>query len=432
MLQRKMMRQLMEWKRSRKKDCLLVHGVRQCGKTYLIREFGKAEYRNLIEINFIRQPDMADAFGGSLAVDDLIRNLTFIAPELRFVPGETLLFLDEIQECPNARTSLKFWAEDGRFDVIASGSLLGIQYRNITSIPVGYETQVKMYPLDFEEYLWAKGVSPEAVEGLRTYLDGEHKIPEAIHTAMLRYYREYMVTGGMPDVVNTLLETGDYREVQRMQDRLLADYRDDIAKYAENSVRIKAQACYASIPGQLTKDNHKFQYSAVERKGTARKFENSLEWLEAAGMVYRSRNLSLPAFPLRAYEKPDQFRLYLSDIGLFTAMFGFQMKAAILNDTLTGPAKGGIYESAVADLLAKKDRPLYYYKREDSTLEIEFFLEEDAAVVPLEVKANRGSTRSLNELLKDAAIGKGYKLTAQNTGRDGKKITLPMYLAMFL
>ncbi|MCF0110898.1 MAG: ATP-binding protein [Erysipelotrichaceae bacterium] len=432
MLKRKFMSTLERWKETKNKNCLLVKGVRQCGKTFIIREFGKARYERFIEVNFISKPEMKSVFNGNLDVDTMIQGIKLIMGNVEFIPGKTLLFLDEIQECPNARTSLKFWAEDNRIDVVASGSLLGIDYKNIVSIPVGYETQVDMYPLDFEEFLWAEGIQPEIIDELDGYISGNRMIPDAIHNGMLKHFKEYMVVGGMPDVVNTYMESRDYYLVQGVQDRILRDYQDDIAKYAENSERIKARNCYQSIPAQLSKENHKFQFSLLEKKGTSRKYESSLEWLTAAGLVVSSHNVSAPWFPLIAYKKEDQFRIYLSDIGLFTAMFGFQMKQAILHDTLEGPAKGGIYESAIADLFYKAGLPLYYFKKEDSTLELEFLLEQDARIVPVEVKAKRGTSRSLNEILKNDSIPKGYKLTSQNTGVVEKKITLPFYMGLYI
>ena len=432
MLKRKIMNTLVKWKNSPRNDCLIIRGVRQCGKTFIVREFGKLYYENIIEINFIERPDLAGAFAGNLDVNTLIGNISLMNPAAKFVPGKTLLFLDEIQDCPAARTSLKFWAEDGRFDVIATGSLLGINYKDIVSIPVGYEIQIEMYPLDFIEFLMAIGLDENHIQSLSQYLDGNRRIPDAIHGSMLRYLREYMVVGGMPDVVNEYLSSHNYQNVQFIQDKILRDYQDDIAKYATNSERIKAKSCFLSIPRQLTKDNHKFQYSIIEKRGTARKFGSSLDWLMSAGMVFCSYNLSLPSFPLTAYIKEDQFRIYLCDIGLFCAMFGYQMKAAILQDTLQGPAKGGLYESLVADLFHKNDQKLYYYKKEDSTLEIEFLLERQAEIIPVEVKAKKGSSRSLNEILKREDISSGYILTSQNAGISGKKITLPLYMAPFL
>lgn len=432
MLKRKFYNTLENWKNTKNRNCLLVKGVRQCGKTFIIREFASANYDNFIEINFILNPVAKKAFDSTLDVKTMIQGIQMNVANANFVPGKTLLFLDEIQECPNARTSLKSWAMDNRFDVIASGSLLGIDYKDIVSIPVGYETQLDMYPLDFEEFLWAKGVNEDIISGLRKFVSGEEKIPDAIHDSMLRNFREYIVVGGMPDVVNEFLNSNEYLKVQEVQDRIIRDYQDDIAKYANGVQRINARKCYMSIPQQLSKENHKFQYSVVEKKSTARKFESSIDWLVASGMVTLSYNISTIMFPLKAYEKSDQFRVYLSDIGLFTAMFGFQIKQTILDDSLQGNAKGGIYESAIADILYKNGNSLHYYKKDDSTLEIEFLLERNGKIIPIEVKAKKGSSRSLNEVLKNNDIVKGYKLTSQNTGVIDKKITLPWYISFFI
>lgn len=433
MLRRKIYDKLLAWKNSAgKKDAVLLRGVRQCGKTYIVREFGKREYKNFIEINFIERPDMQAVFSGNLDVDSMVQQIKLSMPGCQFIPGETLLFLDEIQDAPNARTSLKFWTQDGRFDCIASGSLLGIDYKNEVSIPVGYEQQLIMRTLDFEEFLWALGVEVNLKEMLAPYIDGVKRVPEAMHNSLNKYLQEYMVVGGLPEVVDTYIATKDFYQVHLLQEKILRDYQDDIAKYALNQDKIKAKQCFLSIPRQLSKENHKFQYSVVEKKATARKFTSSLDWLHNAGLIDFAYNVNSPWFPLKAYVKEDQFRVYLCDIGLLVAMYGYQLKIALLSDVLEGPAKGGIYESLVADILAKRGEELYYYKKEDSTLEIEFILERDCKLVPVEVKARKGSTRSLNELLKMDNIERGYKLTAQNTGVVEKKITLPLYMAAII
>lgn len=430
MLRRKIYDKLLAWKkRTGKKDAILLRGVRQCGKTYIVREFGKREYKNFIEINFIERPDMQAVFSGNLDVDNMVQQIKLSMPGCQFIPGETLLFLDEIQDAPNARTSLKFWTQDGRFDCIASGSLLGIDYKNEVSIPVGYEQQLIMRTLDFEEFIWALGAEVNLKEMLAPYVDGAKRVPEAMHNSLNKYLQEYMVVGGLPEVVDTYIATKDFYQVHLLQEKILRDYQDDIAKYALNQDKIKAKQCFLSIPRQLSKENHKFQYSVVEKKATARKFTSSLDWLHNAGLIDFAYNVNSPWFPLKAYVKEDQFRVYLCDIGLLVAMYGYQLKIALLSDALEGPAKGGIYESLVADILAKRGEELYYYKKEDSTLEIEFILERDCKLVPVEVKARKGSTRSLNELLKMDNIERGYKLTAQNTGVVEKKITLPLYMA---
>ena len=433
MLRRKIYDKLLAWKNNKgKKDAILLRGVRQCGKTYIVREFGKREYKNFIEINFIERPDMQAVFSGNLDVDNMVQQIKLSMPGCQFIPGETLLFLDEIQDAPNARTSLKFWTQDGRFDCIASGSLLGIDYKNEVSIPVGYEQQLIMRTLDFEEFIWALGAEVNLKEMLAPYVDGAKRVPEAMHNSLNKYLQEYMVVGGLPEVVDTYIATKDFYQVHLLQEKILRDYQDDIAKYALNQDKIKAKQCFLSIPRQLSKENHKFQYSVVEKKATARKFTSSLDWLHNAGLIDFAYNVNSPWFPLKAYVKEDQFRVYLCDIGLLVAMYGYQLKFALLSDALEGSAKGGIYESLVADILAKRGEELYYYKKEDSTLEIEFILERDCKLVPVEVKARKGSTRSLNELLKMDNIERGYKLTAQNTGVVEKKITLPLYMAAII
>lgn len=433
MLRRKIYDKLLAWKNNKgKKDAILLRGVRQCGKTYIVREFGKREYKNFIEINFIERPDMQAVFSGNLDVDNMVQQIKLSMPGCQFIPGETLLFLDEIQDVSNARTSLKFWTQDGRFDCIASGSLLGMDYKNEVSIPVGYEQQLIMRTLDFEEFIWALGAEVNLKEMLAPYVDGAKRVPEAMHNSLNKYLQEYMVVGGLPEVVDTYIATKDFYQVHLLQEKILRDYQDDIAKYALNQDKIKAKQCFLSIPRQLSKENHKFQYSVVEKKATARKFTSSLDWLHNAGLIDFAYNVNLPWFPLKAHVKEDQFRVYLCDIGLLVAMYGYQLKIALLSDALEGPAKGGIYESLVADILAKRGEELYYYKKEDSTLEIEFILERDCKLVPVEVKARKGSTRSLNELLKMDNIERGYKLTAQNTGVVEKKITLPLYMAAII
>ena len=433
MLRRKIYDKLLAWKNNKgKKDAILLRGVRQCGKTYIVREFGKREYKNFIEINFIERPDMQAVFSGNLDVDNMVQQIKLSMPGCQFIPGETLLFLDEIQDAPNARTSLKFWTQDGRFDCIASGSLLGMDYKNEVSIPVGYEQQLIMRTLDFEEFIWALGAEVNLKEMLAPYVDGAKRVPEAMHNSLNKYLQEYMVVGGLPEVVDTYIATKDFYQVHLLQEKILRDYQDDIAKYALNQDKIKAKQCFLSIPRQLSKENHKFQYSVVEKKATARKFTSSLDWLHNAGLIDFAYNVNSPWFPLKAHVKEDQFRVYLCDIGLLVAMYGYQLKIALLSDALEGPAKGGIYESLVADILAKRGEELYYYKKEDSTLEIEFILERECKLVPVEVKARKGSTRSLNELLKMDNIERGYKLTAQNTGVVEKKITLPLYMAAII
>lgn len=432
MLKRKFYSFLEEWKKSKKKECLLVKGARQIGKSFIIRRFGMDKYKCFIEINFEERPELKNIFDGNLDVNNLIRKISLHLENVSFTPGETLIFLDEIQSCPQARTSLKFWAEDARFDVIASGSLLGINYKEVSSFPVGYERQVEMHSLDFEEFLWARGVPDEIIVDLKKHFDERLPVEKSVNDKMESFMREFMVIGGMPAVVNVFLETNNYGEVHKMQMMILDAYLNDIAKYAPTKDKPKARNCYLSIPRQLSKENTKFVYGLVEKGGTARKYANSLDWLRDSNIVRYCYNVVPPTFPLVAYVRQEQFRIYANDIGLLVAMFGFEMKAAIVNDTLVGAIKGGIYENLIADFLLKKNIPLFYFKRDDSSSEIEFLLEKESSVVPIEVKSNKGSTSSLDSLLKKEDVKIGYKIMNCNLGKNGKKITMPHYMAMFL
>lgn len=432
MLKRRFTDYLKHWKATKKNECLLVRGARQIGKTFIIEDFARNNYESFVEINFEQSPALKSVFDGELTVAEMIKRISVHIPKARFIPHKTLIFLDEIQSCPQARTSMKFWALDGNYDVVASGSLLGVNYNAVSSFPVGYERQVDMFSLDFEEFLWAVGLSQDVIDSLKNHFVNKEKVDESVHRKMMDYLREYMVVGGMPAVVNKFLETKNYGIVHQEQEKIISAYLNDIAKYAETVERPKARSCFLSIPRQLAKENTKFQYSVVEPNGTARKFANSLDWLRDAGIVAYCYNLSALQFPLSAYVRDDQFRIYMSDIGLLVSMYGFEMKAALIEDTLEGPAKGGIYENLMADILHKKKYPLYFYKKDDSSVEIEFVLTNATSPLPLEVKAKNGRSQSLNTVLSWKGIENGYKFGMCNVGVDDKKITMPLYLAMFL
>ena len=432
MLKRKIMDKLVEWKSKKKNECLLLTGARQIGKTFIIREFAKQNYEYSIELNFLAYPHLKEVFDGDLKMNDIIGEITLRTPSARFVPGKTLLFLDEIQECGNARTALKFIAEDGRFDCIASGSMLGVAHKNTRSIPVGYERKMEMFSLDFEEFLWAKGYDEAAIDYIKDYYDKKRAVPASSNETMLKRLREYAVVGGMPSVVNIYLETNNFGEVHTEQKRIISSYQDDITKYASDDEKPKIRDCYLTIPEQLAKENKKFQYSVVEKGSNARKYENSLEWLRDAGLIKFCFNVSAPVFPLPAYGRRNQFKAYMTDIGILNAMYGLKMKAEFYNNTLTGPAKGGIYENLIADILIKKDIPLNYYKPGENKQEIEFLLTGDDGIIPVEVKAGNGRTVSLDEFIERYDPPYALKFISGNVGEQGKKLTLPLYMAMFL
>ena len=439
MLKRKMYDRLLEWKKNKGTECLLIKGARQVGKTYLVRQFGANEYESFIEINFHMQSNLKSIFEGELSSEEIFKRITANIPGVKLIHGKTLLFLDEIQKCANARTALKFLAQDERFDVIASGSLLGLAYgqdadkevKEVDSIPVGYEKPLMMYSLDFEEFLWAYGYNDDTIDYLRRFYDSKEKIPTEINEKYDMILREYLVVGGMPEVVANFMEYKDFGKVQEIQDKILSSYADDISQHAKGSEKVKVRKCYDSIPRQLARENRKFKYSEVESKATARKFGDSVQWLHDANMAYICCNSSMPMLPLKAYEKENEFKLYINDTGLLMAMFGFATKQALLNGKLKGPAKGGIYENFAAETLIKNGYSLHYYKPDDNS-ELEFVIEKDGEVVPIEVKAGNTATKSLNKFIEEFEPSIAYKLISGNIGLNETKLSLPHYLAMFI
>lgn len=438
MLKRKILEYLLEWKKSKINECLLIKGARQVGKTFIIREFGK-NYKNFIEINFLLNKSAVKAFEGDLVVDDILMSLSSKIRDMSFEPNETLIFFDEIQACPKARTALKSFAMDGRYDVVASGSLLGLSFgqdtevkEEITSIAVGYEKEIEMLPMDFEEFLWATGVKEELIDSLKQYVDGDLKIPQAINDAMSEYMKQYIVVGGMPEVVKRFIESKNYSVAYDEQVKILNAYQDDVLKHAPNTEKNKIKECYNSLPRQLAKENKKFQYSEIEKNSTAKKYKNSLLWLNDVGIVNICYNVTTPTFPLTAYEENDYFKVYVNDIGLLTAMYGFDMKSAILERKLVGAMKGGIYENLIANMLLSNGYDLHFYKPKENNQEIEFVISKNANIVPIEVKSKNGSTESLNCYIESFKPNISYKFIDGNAGRIDNKITLPHYMAMFV
>lgn len=432
MLKRKIYDELLNWKKTKDRECLLIKGARQIGKTFIIDKFGKDNYKSYIYINFIERPELKTIFDGNLSAEEIYRGISLLINNVNFIMNDTLIFLDEIQECPNARTAIKFLAIDNKYDVIASGSLLGISYKEVSSIPVGYEKQITMHSLDFEEFLWAKGFN-NSIALLKENFDEKKKIKTEINNAMLTSLREYMTVGGMPSVINKYIDTNNFNEVHQEQMKIINSYLDDIAKYASLNERPKVKNCYLSIPKQLSKENKKFQFSVVEKDGTKRKFGNSLEWLRDANLVNFCYNISTPTFPINSYEVQDYFKIYMNDIGLLVAMYGFEMKSQIISNKLTGPTKGGLYENLIADFFIKKGYSLHYYKSSDNTQEIEFLItDKDANIIPVEVKSGNGATISLNNFMLKFNSKYGYKLISGNIGVAGDKITLPLYMALFV
>lgn len=435
MLKRKAMTAIADWAKTKKKKCLVVQGARQTGKTYLVERFAEENYEELVEINFKQMPSAAEIFSGDLIVDNMVMAMRFRFPEKKILPHRTLIFLDEIQECQEAITSLKFWALDDRYDVIVSGSLLGIDYKRASSYPVGYVDYLRMYGMDFEEFLWGMGISGDMTERVALYLKEKAAVSDAVHTQMMRYYRQYIAVGGMPEVVQQYIDSRDFRDVDRIQRSLLQGYLYDIAHYATAEEKVKAEKCYLSLARQLLdKENHKFQYKEVEHGGRAQKYYSSIEWLLRADMVHLCKRVRDVRFELEDYAEDTFFRAYTTDLTLLMAMKDFSLKQHIVENTLQGNSKGGIYECAVADALHKKGYQLYFYKNETSKKEIDFIMQKDGEVVPIEVKSGNERANSLKALLRNNGhIFYAYKFADANIGMDGDGIlTLPLYMAAFI
>ena len=405
MLKRKIESVLTEWKKSKNKKPLVIKGIRQCGKTYIVQKFAKENYENVVYVNFILEPDKKSAFSGSIDVDTIILNLSALIPNSRFIKEKTCIILDEIQECKEARTALKSFQIDGRFDVISTGSLLGVRgYENRRkegqdSIPVGYETIIEMYPLDFEEFLWANGINNKVIDSVKSCFEKETVVPEGIHNAMMELLYRYVIVGGLPEVVNTFLETKNIELTYQLQRNLIAEYEEDMIKYADNSDKVRIRECFESIPKQLAKENKKFQYSVVRKGGRSSQYIGSIQWLEDAGLVKRCYNTQITELPLEGNAIKDCFKLYTTDIGLFVAMLDYGTQADILKGNLLA-YKGSIFENLIADFLCKSGQKLYYFQK-DSGLELDFLVRYKGECVVIEVKAKSGKTKSLKTVLKN-------------------------------
>lgn len=439
MLKRKFYDKLLRWKEEKGNECLLIKGARQVGKTYIVKEFARREYESFIEINFYSSPDLKSIFEGNLDGEEIMKRISANMPNVKIIPKKTLLFLDEIQKCSKARTALKFLAEYGEVDVIASGSLLGLSYgqdddktvEQIDSIPVGYEKQVVMYPLDFEEFLWANSYGDQAIGYLQEYFDKKEKVPTDINDKYEELLREYLVVGGMPEVISDFVENKNFARVQEIQEKIIDSYNDDIVNHAKSIKKVKVRKCYDSIPKQLARENKKFKFGEVEKGSSARKYMDSIDWLHNANLAYICYNTSEPVLPLKFNAKENEFKIYMHDVGLLLAMYGFETKKNLLTNTLTGFAKGGIYENFVAGELIKKGYGLNYYKPNDSC-ELEFVIEYDGGVIPIEVKAGNSATKSLNSYIDTFKPKLALKFTSGNVGYVDKKLSLPHYMIMYI
>ena len=436
MLRRKINETLLAWKRSPDRKPLIVKGCRQCGKTFSVLQFAKENYEHVVYLNFFQDANYRAIFSGSLDVDRLVMTTSaLLGSDAVFEPGKTIVILDEIQECPEARTALKFFKLDGRYDVVGTGSLLGVRGygREPKSIPVGYETVVDMYPLDFEEFLWANGISEQVIRLLRDSLEKETPVPEAIHHRLRELLLQYVVIGGLPAAVQLFVDSGEPGAVLRLQRDIVRSYEDDMIKYAEKKDKGRIAECFRSIPKQLSKENKKFQYSVVKKGASASQYAGSLQWIEDAGIVSRCYNLSLPELPLDGNAVADVFKVYMRDTGLLISMLEDGTQFDVLQGRLYG-YKGAIFENLVADFFAKMGRRLYYYHK-DSGLEIDFVIRWRGQCTLVEVKSTTGNAKSVKTILNHPEkyhVDQCVKLGDYNIGRSGRILTAPLYMGFLL
>lgn len=433
MLKRKIFNELKKWQQDTTKKALLVKGARQIGKTTVIREFGKSNYANFVEINFEEKPLARKAFDGNLDASTIILNLSAMGfgP---FVKGETLVFFDEIQSCPNARTAIKFLVEDGSYDYVESGSLLGINYKDVSSYPVGYERQVDMYALDFEEFLWACGVGDKVMEMLHRCFVDIKPVPTFLHDRLMEYFRRYLIVGGMPEAVSVFVSGSDFANVSNVQQDIMNSYRDDIAKYA-NRQKSLAKAVFDAIPSQLAKASKRFVLADVEKGASQRKYSDATEWLVDAGIAYFSFNTAALELPFSFYVKRNMYKLFLHDTGLLCRQSLQSLQFSVLSGDIA-INEGQLTENFVAAELSKHNHKLYYYDRKSRT-ELDFLVESVDGIVIIEVKSGTGYKRhvSLDNIMAEPNhnISRAIVLSDYNVETDPQGVDyFPLYMAMFL
>ncbi len=434
-LRRKIDSFLKEWRRDENRMPLIVRGCRQVGKTESILHFASANYDSVIEINFIRDEKYKEITADGYAVADIIKNISRIDPSRQFIPGRTLIFFDEITDYPEITTALKFFNEDRRYDVICSGSMLGLNYKRIESVSVGYKTDYQMYSMDFEEFLWARGYSDEVAEDMLGHMERFAPFNELEMKVFHSLYMDYSILGGMPRVVREYIERGTFEGSLGRQRQLIRDYREDIRKYAEGMDQTRILNVFNRIVPQLAQENKKFQISKVASGARFRDYRGCAEWLSDAGMVNICYCLEYPELPLGGNYNPDTFKLYLADTGLLVSMLDEEAQEDLRANRNLGVYKGALYENMVGEALVKQGYRLYYYKKSDSTLECDFFIRSASALIPIEVKAVTGKAKSMKTLIKSGKypdVRCGIKLSRNNIGCEDGICTFPYFCAFLL
>lgn len=431
-LKRKILKDLLAWKNREKHLPLILKGPRQVGKTYIIEKFCKENYENFIEINFSEDKRYKNIFENSLKIDEITEKIRYYFPNSRFVENKTIIFLDEIQLGGNARTALKFFANDKRYDVICSGSMLGLYHQDVDLFPVGFVEILEMHGLDFEEFLIANGVAENMIDNLHDLFVNIKPVDIVINDKLLELFKKYIVVGGMPQVVTTYLENKDVISIRNTKKNIIMEYMNDVTKYAKNTDKEKILECFDSIPAQLAKDYKKFRYSLVEKKGTSTKFQGAIKWLIDSGIVNICYNLKNLELPLEGNKSLNEFKLYMRDTGLLFSLLDTDSDTEIMKNNL-GIYKGAIYENIIADILTKNNIKLYYFEK-NSSIELDFITKYNNKLTCIEVKsADNTKSRSMISALNNYGVEQGIKLSTKNLGFNNKNvINYPIYMAMFI
>lgn len=435
LLKRKIDKYLTDWKNRPDRKPLIIKGARQIGKTRSVEWFASQNYASVIEINFIEQKKYREIFNDGFEVNAILKNISLLNPELKFIPGDTIFFFDELQACPNCATSLKFFKLDGRFDVICSGSLMGISYNEIESNSVGYKEDYEMHSMDFEEFLWAKGYNDDFTADLFSHMLDVRPLSELQMDTLMSLFRDYVIIGGMPEVVSTYVRNKNFSGTLDIQRQLLKDYEEDITKYVEGLDKAKVKAVYNHISTFLAKENKRFQITKIARNARNRDYMGCVEWLADAGVVNVCYCLNQPELPLKGNYDPKMYKIYFKDTGLLIASLDEEAQEDLRANKNLGTYKGAIYENIVGDMLVKQGYRLFYYHSDKPALEMDFFIRSADSLIPVEVKANDGATASLNRLLNDDKyndVKYGIKLGYRNIGFNGKFYTFPYFLTFLL
>lgn len=434
-LKRKIDDYLVEWKADPGHKPLIVRGARQVGKTEAIMQFAVKQYKHVVYVNFVESPFYKGINAEGYAIENIVRLLSRMNPNFCFEQGKTLIFFDEIQEFPEITTALKFFHIDGRFDVICSGSLLGVHYSRIESHSVGYKQDYEMRSFDFEEFLWAHGYAPNVADDMLDHLLSEKPFSSVELERYYSLFTDYIILGGMPAVISEFIRTGTFENTANIQQQLLRDYREDIRKYASGVDKAKILAVFNQVPPQLAKENKKFQLTKVSKHARSRDYFGCVEWLLDSGLLSICYCLHYPELPLKGNYDPSKYKLYLADTGLLLAMLDEEAREDLLRNQNLGVYKGALYENFVAEALSKSGYELFYYRKEDSTMEMDFFVRTADSLIPVEVKAGNAMSKSLRYLVesdKYELIRFGIKLARANVGRSDAFLTIPYFCAFLL